>query len=171
MALDEKLNAIDGLFRPGSKRNQVARYIVRKNREIPKDERAAIEREIPIAESTLEGVFTKLRKVGLYPPDFSIQFQSRVRTQSERMEKPRRNDAHITRRRKRGPSVVIKVTVSNGQTMINLPKKSAVRLGLMTEEGEPGSVTHILVINKIRSVRLIGVDVPEAISMEELASA
>ncbi len=70
-----KLKVVDGLFRPGSKRNQAARYIVRKNREIPKDEQGAMEEEIPIGGSTLEGVFTKLRKAGLYgsevwtPPD------------------------------------------------------------------------------------------------------
>jgi len=64
-----KLKIVDGLFRPGSKRNQAARYIVRKNREIPKDEQGAIEEQIPIGGSTLEGVFTKLRKAGLYGGD------------------------------------------------------------------------------------------------------
>ncbi len=65
-SLEFKLKVVDGLFRPGSKRNQAARYIVRKNREIPKDEQGAIEEQIPIGGSTLEGVFTKLRKAGLY---------------------------------------------------------------------------------------------------------
>ncbi len=64
-----KLKVVDGLFRPGTKRNQAARYIVRKNREIPKDEQGAIEEQIPIGGSTLEGVFTKLRKAGLYGSD------------------------------------------------------------------------------------------------------
>lgn len=64
-----KLKVVDGLFRPGTKRNQAARYIVRKNREIPKDEQGAIEEQVPIGGSTLEGVFTKLRKAGLYGDD------------------------------------------------------------------------------------------------------
>ena len=57
--------------------------------------------------------------------------------------------------------VVIKATVSNGQAMVNLPKKMAVRLDLMTEEGEPGSVTHLLATTRRTSVRLHPVEIPE----------
>jgi len=57
--------------------------------------------------------------------------------------------------------VVIKATVSNGQTSVNLPKKTAVRLDLMTEEGEPGSVAHLLVTTRRTSVRLHPVEIPE----------
>ncbi len=66
---EEKLKEVNELFRQGSKRNKAARYIVRKNREIPKDEQAKIEEVIPIAGSTLEAVFTILRKAGLYGED------------------------------------------------------------------------------------------------------
>ena len=64
-------------------------------------------------------------------------------------------------RRARDPPVVIKVTVSNGQTRIILPKKTAVRLNLMTEEGEPGSVTHLLVTTRRTRVGLHPVEIPE----------
>ncbi|MBA7655228.1 hypothetical protein ES703_63127 [subsurface metagenome] len=62
-------------------------------------------------------------------------------------------------RRVREPPVVIKVTVSNGQAKINLPKKTAVRLNLMTDEGEPGSVTHLLVSTRLSSVGLQPVEI------------
>lgn len=57
--------------------------------------------------------------------------------------------------------MVIKVTVSNGQAKINLPKKTAVRLNLMTDEGEPGSVTHLLVTTHRTRVSLHPVEIPE----------
>jgi len=59
------------------------------------------------------------------------------------------------------PPVVIKATVSNGQVGVTLPKKSAVRLNLMTEEGEPGNVTHLLVNTTQNVVSLRPVEVPE----------
>jgi len=62
-------------------------------------------------------------------------------------------------RRVREPPVVIKVTVSNGQAKINLPKKTAVRLNLMTDEGEPGCVTHLLVSTRLSSVGLQPVEI------------
>lgn len=62
-------------------------------------------------------------------------------------------------RKDRGPPVVIKVTVSNGQVRVALPKKSAVLLNLMTEEGEPGSVTHLLVSTRLSSVGLQPVEI------------
>ena len=63
-------------------------------------------------------------------------------------------------RKDRGPPVVIKVTVSNGQVRVALPKKTAVRLNLMTEEGEPGSVTHLLVTTRRTRVSLHPVEIP-----------
>ena len=69
-------------------------------------------------------------------------------------------------RKDRGPPVVIKVTVSNGQARVNLPKKTAVRLNLMTEEGEPASVTHLLVTTRRNEVSLYPVDISE-IEVEE----
>lgn len=66
--IDEKFEAIDDRFRNPSKQRDAARYIVRQNRKIPKDEQEKICQEIPIAEKTLQGLFTELKKMGLYPP-------------------------------------------------------------------------------------------------------
>ena len=62
-------------------------------------------------------------------------------------------------RKDRGPPVVVKVSVSDGQVSVTLPKKSAVRLNLMTEEGEPGGVTHLLVSTHLSSVGLQPVEI------------
>lgn len=64
-------------------------------------------------------------------------------------------------RKDRGLLVVIKVTVSNGQARVNLPKKTAVRLNLLTEDGEPGSVSHLLVTTRRTRVGLHPVEIPE----------
>ncbi len=66
--IEGKLEAIEVRFQKGSKQYNAARYIVRQNRKIPKDEREKICQEIPIAEKTLQGLFTELKKMGLYPP-------------------------------------------------------------------------------------------------------
>lgn len=66
VSIEDKLEVVERRFRKGSKSYQAARYIVRKNREIPEDEKAAIVGEVPLASKTLEGVFTKLKKLGLY---------------------------------------------------------------------------------------------------------
>ena len=62
-------------------------------------------------------------------------------------------------RKDREPPVVIKVTVSDGQARVNLPKKTAIRLNFM--EGEPGSVTHLLVTTHRTRVSLHPVEIPE----------
>ena len=59
---------IEENFRVGSKGYDAARHIIRQNRMISKDEMKAICQGIPIGKSTLEGIFTKLRRLGLYPP-------------------------------------------------------------------------------------------------------
>ena len=64
-------------------------------------------------------------------------------------------------RRVHEPSAVIKVTVSNGQARVNLPKKTAVRLNLLTEDGEPGSVSHLLVTTHRTRVSLHPMEIPE----------
>jgi len=64
-------------------------------------------------------------------------------------------------RKIRDPPVVINVTVTHGQTRVILPKKTAVRLNLMTDEGEPGSVTHLLVTTRRNRVGLYPVKIPE----------
>ena len=64
-------------------------------------------------------------------------------------------------RKIRETPVVVKVTVTHGQTRVILPKKTAVRLNIMTEEGEPGSVEHLLVTTYRNRVKLYGVDVLE----------
>lgn len=66
--IEARLEIINEGFREGTKRYEAARYIVRQNREITTDERKALVDEIPIGAKTLEGLFTKLRKMGLYPP-------------------------------------------------------------------------------------------------------
>ena len=66
--IEGKLEAIESRFRHDSKQWKAARYIVRQNRKITSDERKAICQEIPIASKSLQGLFTKLRKMGLYPP-------------------------------------------------------------------------------------------------------
>ena len=66
--IEENLEAIENRFQKGSKQYNAARYIVRQNRKISKDEQEKICQEIPIAEKTLQGLFTELRKMGLYPP-------------------------------------------------------------------------------------------------------
>ncbi len=62
-------------------------------------------------------------------------------------------------RKIRETPVVVKVTLTHGQTRVILPKKSAVRLNLMTEDGEPGSVTHLLVTTRLSSVGLQPVEI------------
>jgi len=66
--IEGKLEAIEIRFKKDSKQYQAARYIVRQNRKIPKDEQEKICQEIPIAKKSLQGLFTELRKMGLYPP-------------------------------------------------------------------------------------------------------
>ena len=66
--IEGKLEAIEVRFQKGSKQYDAARYIVRQNRKIPKDEQEKICQEIPIAKKSLQGLFTELRKMGLYPP-------------------------------------------------------------------------------------------------------
>jgi len=55
--------------------------------------------------------------------------------------------------------VVIKVTVTNGQAGINLPKKMALRLNLINEDGEPGKIRHLLVTTRRNRVSLYPVDI------------
>ncbi len=66
--IEARLEIVNEAFREGTKRYEAARYIVRQNREVTTDERKALVDEIPIGYKTLEGLFTKLRKMGLYPP-------------------------------------------------------------------------------------------------------
>ena len=66
--IEARLEIVNERFREGTKRYEAARYIVRQNREITTDERKALVNEIPIGYKTLQGLFTELRKMGLYPP-------------------------------------------------------------------------------------------------------
>ena len=66
--IESKFKAIESRFRKGSKQYEAARYIIRQNRKITSDERKAIAQEIPIAYKSLQGLFTELRKMRLYPP-------------------------------------------------------------------------------------------------------
>ncbi len=70
--IEARLEIVNERFREGTKRYEAARYIVRQNREITTDERKALVDEIPIGYKTLQGLFTELRKMGLYPPQPSI---------------------------------------------------------------------------------------------------
>ena len=67
-SIEDALQLIDDTFRRDSKQWKAARYIVRQDHEILGDERKAICNEIPISYKALQGLFTKLRKMGLYPP-------------------------------------------------------------------------------------------------------
>jgi len=66
--IDKSLKIIAKKFQKDSKRYLAARYIVKQNRKIPKNERDAICDQIPIAKTTLRDLFTELRKLKLYPP-------------------------------------------------------------------------------------------------------
>ena len=66
--IERKLEAVESRFRKGSKQYDAARYILRQNRKITSDERKAICQEIPISYKSLQGLFTELRKMDLYPP-------------------------------------------------------------------------------------------------------
>ena len=69
--IEYAIEAVENRFRKGSKRYEAARYIVRQGREITTDERKALVNEIPIKYKTLQGLFTELRKMGLYPPQMT----------------------------------------------------------------------------------------------------
>jgi len=66
--IEGKLEAIEIRFKKDSKQYKAARYIVRQNRKLPKDEQEELCQEIPIAKKSLQGLFTELRKMNLYPP-------------------------------------------------------------------------------------------------------
>jgi len=71
--IDKSLEIVANRFKKDSKRYLAARYIVKQGRKIPKNEKDAICQEIPIADSTLRDLFTELRKMGLYPPQETIE--------------------------------------------------------------------------------------------------
>ncbi len=89
--LEDKFEAIDDRFKNPSKARDAARYIVRKNHKITSDERKAIIAEIPINKKTLEGVFTELRKLNLYPPQKTVEAPKRAPA----LEKPEEPARHI----------------------------------------------------------------------------
>lgn len=74
-SIEDKLKAIDKEFRRDSKQWKAARYIVRQDHEILGDERKAMIEQIPIAYKSLQGLFTKLRKMELYPPQDYVETQ------------------------------------------------------------------------------------------------
>ncbi len=84
--IKSKLRAIDVRFRNPSKQRDAARYIILKNRTIPKDERDAICGQIPIAPSTLRDLFTELKKLGLYPPQETSDVPKREPTPEKPQE-------------------------------------------------------------------------------------
>ncbi len=89
--LQDKYEAIDDRFKEPSKARDAARYIVRMNHKITSDERKAIIAEIPIKRKTLEGVFTELRKLNLYPPQKTVEAPKRAPA----LEKPEEPAQHI----------------------------------------------------------------------------
>ena len=42
------------------------------------------------------------------------------------------------------PEYIVKVSVSRGQARITIPKELAVKLGVLTEDGTPGDITHLI---------------------------
>ncbi len=89
--IEGKLEAIEIRFQKDSKQYKAARYIVRQNRKIPKDEQEKICDEIPIAKKSLQGLFTELRKMGLYPPQKIPDKPYRPQTP----QKPQETSHHI----------------------------------------------------------------------------
>ena len=94
-SIEDKLKAIDKEFRRDSKQWMAARFIVRQDHEILGDERKAMVEQIPIAYKSLQGLFTKLRKMGLYPPqdeqalhlkDTSMENSEEYATKIEKLE-------------------------------------------------------------------------------------
>ena len=65
----------------------------------------------------------------------------------------------MSRKIKKIAPVVIKVTVSNGQAKVNLPKHVALQLNLLNLEGEPGNVSYLLVTAYRRGVKLTPVEI------------
>ena len=57
--------------------------------------------------------------------------------------------------------IVIKVTVTNGQARVNLPKHEALKLNLLNEDGEPGNVRYLLVNQHRSKIILTPVELPE----------
>jgi len=80
--LEEKLLAVEGLFRRGSKGLQCAVEVVRKGRRISMDERSLICEKVGCSLKTLEGALTKLRKAGLYgSTDEPLTTEKPIKTQ------------------------------------------------------------------------------------------
>ncbi len=59
------------------------------------------------------------------------------------------------------PPVVIKVTVTNGQARVNLPKHIAIQYNLLIEDGKPGKVKYLLVRPHRGGIRLSPVEMTE----------
>ncbi len=89
-ALEDKYQAIDDRYRNPSKQRDAARYIVRMNKKINSEERRAIIATIPIKEKTLQGVFTELRKLNLYPPQKTVEAPKQAPA-LEKTEEPARH--------------------------------------------------------------------------------
>lgn len=71
--VEAKLKIVNEEFRRDSKGNIAARQIVQWREELSKEDIIILSEEIPIKAKTLEGVFTRLRKLKLYPPqEFSL---------------------------------------------------------------------------------------------------
>ena len=65
--IEARLETIENKFRRGSKSYEVARWVVRQNRDvIPDIEKETIAKEFGLSTSTISGVFTKMRALGLY---------------------------------------------------------------------------------------------------------
>ncbi len=89
--IEGKLEAIEIRFQKDSKQYKAARYIVRQKRKIPKDEQEKLCDEIPIAKKSLQGLFTELRKMGLYPPQKTPDKPHRPQTP----QRPQETSHHI----------------------------------------------------------------------------
>ena len=75
--VEAKLEAVNSRFRHGSKQRDAARWIVRRDHAITTAEKKALIQEIPINCKTLQGVFTELRKLNLYPPQETLELRAR----------------------------------------------------------------------------------------------
>jgi len=81
--IQDKLKALDGLFRRGSKSHAAAAEVLMADKELSKAERQLICAKIGISPKTLGYVLTRLRKAGLYGPNVIAEVLSKDKVEPE----------------------------------------------------------------------------------------
>ncbi len=129
--IESKLEAVDRRFRKGTKQYKAARYIVRQNREISKEEKEKLCQEVPMAKGTLADLMTELRKLGLYPPEES----SDIPKETLNTEIPQNTVPHTPEEE---PSMQEYVTKEDFDAKMNLINSNILNLSAVIG-GEPTS--------------------------------